>query len=108
MEFIVGIRSIVLGLVLALAACSPPAPTAEQTQPAGPVRSSGVVVALTPEYRAITIRHAPIPEYQMGEMTMEFTVDDAAKLQGIEVGDNVSFELSGPIDISSISVTEAN
>ena len=84
-------------LAFALVACSPAAETAK-----GPVRSAGEVVVIQPEYAAITIRHEPIPEYGMGAMTMEFTTDDAAKLEGLAVGDRVAFELSGPTEIATI------
>ncbi len=44
----------------------------------------------------------------MGAMTMEFTVAQAEMLSGIQVGDRVSFEFSGPLDIQSIAVTDTN
>ena len=96
----------------ALSACTEPQPqersTAQPSEAPASVHSRGVVVAVTREYDAITIRHEPIPEYGMGEMTMEFTVADGAQLEGIEVGDHVSFELSGPIDIKTITVSPDN
>jgi Cu/Ag efflux protein CusF len=99
--------------VLALAACTPPSaepeqPAAQTTEAPRIVRSNGTVVAVTPEYNAITIQHEPIPEYGMEAMAMEFTVADGSQLSGIEAGDQVVFELSGPIDISTISVSAEN
>jgi Cu/Ag efflux protein CusF len=103
-------RPLLLPLIAAtiLAACGqpqtktdePPA-TAQSETPIG-VHSSGTVVAITREYSAITIQHAPIPEFQMDAMTMEFTVADASELDGLNVGDRVTFDLSGPIDIRTI------
>ncbi len=98
----------------ALSACSPPEPTAEPPQAAegsttsSPVRSRGVVYAVTPEYNAITIQHEAIPEYQMPAMVMEFTVDDATQLEGITAGDTVAFELRSGLDISTISEVATN
>jgi Cu/Ag efflux protein CusF len=94
------------GLALAATACTQP-----QQQPAAEqpvlVQSRGTVYAVTPEYNAITIEHDAIPEYNMPPMTMEFTVDDASKLEGIEVGDHVEFVLSGGLDIQSINEVPA-
>jgi Cu/Ag efflux protein CusF len=103
-----------VALVFALPACSPPQPTAEappsaeQTAPSDPVRSRGVVYAVTREYNAITIQHEAIPEYEMAPMVMEFTVDNSSQLEGIEVGDTVTFELRSGLDIATIQEIDAN
>jgi len=99
-----------MGLGAILAACSQPqqqAPTEQTAQAPASIHARGVVVAITPEYNAITIEHEAIPEVGMGAMTMEFTVAQASVLEGVEAGDHIEFELSGPLDITSISVTEA-
>jgi Cu/Ag efflux protein CusF len=106
-----GLTSVALAFGLGLAACSPPQPTAteqpaEPTATSAPIRGRGVVTAVTPEYNALTIHHEPIPEYDMPAMTMEFGLEQAATLEGIEVGDRVEFVLSGPISISSIEETQ--
>lgn len=106
-----GLTPVVLSFGLGLAACSPPQSpsTDQQTEPStssAPIRSRGVVVAVTPEYNAVTIQHEPIPEYDMPAMTMEFGLEQATTLQGIEVGDHVEFVLSGPISISTIEETQ--
>ncbi|MDX2275025.1 MAG: copper-binding protein [Hyphomonadaceae bacterium] len=90
-----------------LSACgNPQAPIADQTSVATDapttVQSRGQVVAITPEYNAITISHEAIPEFDMAAMTMEFTVADASQLAELAVGDQVNFGLSGPIDIATI------
>jgi len=100
------------GLALAIAACSPPAahdtgahnsPAAEAT-PAVKAKGAGEVVVLQPEYGAVTIRHEAIPEYNMGAMTMEFTTADPAQLNGIKVGDKVTFKLKAATEIETIEV----
>lgn len=92
------LRSLVLAI--ALAACSQPQAGGDAAK--GPVVAKGEVVVLQPEYSAVTIRHEPIPEYQMGAMTMEFTTDSADQLKGLKVGDKVTFELKGPTEIATI------
>lgn len=93
-------KSLFAPALLALAvACVPP--QAEKKADA-PVVAAGEIVVLQPEYAAVTIRHEPIPAYGMGAMTMEFTTDDVKKLEGLAVGDRVTFELSGPTEIATI------
>ena len=106
-------KSIVVA-ALALASCSPPhqqsnAPqTAAAPAAAAPqavvARGVGEVVVLQPEYSAVTIRHEAIPEYGMAAMTMEFTIADAAQLGGLQIGDQVRFDLKGPTEIERIEV----
>ena len=116
MEYPVRIQltALTIGLAGVLAACSQPQqqqqqqPTEQTAEAPATIHARGVVRALTPEYNAITIEHEAIPEVGMGAMTMEFTVAQPASLDGINVGDHVSFELSGPLDIQSITVTETN
>ena len=100
---------------LALCACTPPQqpaaeppPAAEQAAATNPVHARGVVYAVTREYNAITIQHEAIPEYDMPAMVMEFTVDDPSQLDGLDAGDNVTFELRSGLDISAISEVAAN
>lgn len=98
-------------LVLAslISGCAPPQPppATEQAAPTGPVRSRGVVYAVTREYNAITIQHEAIPEYEMPPMVMEFTVDNPSQLDGIEAGDTVTFELRSGLDIATLTEVEA-
>lgn len=90
-----------------LVGCSQPEQSTATDEPASTsVHSRGVVVAVTPEYNAVTIQHEPIPEFGMAAMTMEFTAAQSVSLEGVDVGDTVSFELTGPLDISSITVTD--
>lgn len=93
-----------LFLAAALAACSQPQAGHGDGHSAqgGPAVAKGEVVVLQPEYGAVTIRHEPIPEYDMGAMTMEFTTDNAEQLKALKVGDKVTFELKGPTEIATI------
>jgi Cu/Ag efflux protein CusF len=102
------LASCFVALMLPLPGCSPPPPQADssEAETPPPVRSRGVVVAVTPEESVITIQHEPIPEYSMPAMTMEFTVADPSQLQGLDAGDRVSFALSGPIDIETIATDD--
>lgn len=107
--------ALAIGLALAPMACGPAATTAPKETaaaaapaetPAAPAplaTASGEVVVLQPEYGAVTIKHEAIPELGMGAMTMEFTVADPAQLKPFSVGDKVTFTLTGPTDIASIT-----
>jgi len=44
------------------------------------------------ETKKVTLRHAPIPNLQMPDMTMVFQVQDLAMLQRLKVGDKVRFK----------------
>ena len=83
---------------LALAACSPASAPA--------AHAAGEVVHVSPADGAVTVRHGAIPEYHMGAMTMEFTTENTAQLNGIAVGDHVEFVLKGPTEIDTIKVVK--
>ncbi len=40
----------------------------------------------------VTLKHGPIPKFDMGEMTMVYRVKDPSMLKGVKVGDKVKFE----------------
>jgi Cu/Ag efflux protein CusF len=44
------------------------------------------------EAKKVTLRHGPIPNLQMPDMTMVFQVQDPTVLQGLKVGDKVRFK----------------
>ena len=87
-----------------LAACTPPA-TEEPAQgdmadmemnaPAavGPIEGSGTVTAVDAAAGTVTLNHGPIAAIEWPAMTMQFTAEDPAMLQGVEVGDVVTFEI---------------
>src|ERR1041385_1598906 len=53
----------------------------------------GLVTAVNPAEKTITIKHEEIPGY-MQPMTMPFDVKDTNELAGIEAGDPISFRLT--------------
>jgi Cu/Ag efflux protein CusF len=52
----------------------------------------GEVRRVDQETKKVTLRHGPIPNLQMPDMTMVFQVQDPAMLQGLKVGDKVRFK----------------
>ena len=94
-------------LALATAACSPPAPstsatpsasekmgdTATTTQAAGVIQSTGVVTQVDAAAGTVTFDHQAIAAINWPAMTMQFHAEDPAILNGIAVGDHVSFQL---------------
>ena len=47
----------------------------------------------------ISLKHGPIPELDMGEMSMVYRVKDAAMLKGIKAGDKIRFE---PAEVNGV------
>ncbi len=98
---------------LLAAACSPPAtepapgdmadmdmnaPTA-----AGPIEGSGTVTAIDAAAGTVTLNHGPIAAIEWPAMTMQFTAEDSAMLQGIDVGDSVTFEIKSAAESQVIT-----
>jgi len=52
----------------------------------------GQVTKIDTNLSKITLKHGPIKNLDMDEMTMVFTVSDPAMLQTVKVGDKVKFE----------------
>lgn len=52
----------------------------------------GQVTKIDTALSKITLKHGPIKNLDMDEMTMIFTVSDPAMLQTVKVGDKVKFE----------------
>jgi Cu/Ag efflux protein CusF len=88
---------VLLGLAataaLPAAAQSAAQPPAAAT--AAPADGVGVVRAVNPKARTITLDHEAIPSLGWPAMTMTFKVADAALLQGVSPGARVRFQLSG-------------
>ena len=94
-------------LAMAVAACSQPTTTTSATGEkmdtmaqasttavaAGPIRSTGVVTQVDVHAGTITFNHEAIPEIHWPAMTMQFHAEDTSILQGLAVGDHVSFQL---------------
>ena len=103
-----------VALTFGVAACSPPAPQAdagatEAAAPgtvAGPIRSTGKVKAIDAASGSITLDHAPIEAIKWGAMTMEFKASDPTVLQGVAVGDQVTFELKSAADPQTVTMVQ--
>ena len=57
-------------------------------------RARGVVRAVLPELNVVVLTHEDLVGY-MGSMTMGFRVHDPKLYEGLDIGDTVSFTLSG-------------
>jgi protein SCO1/2 len=82
------LRSLLVALAvpLALAGCS--GGTTSRPQGADSYDIKGKVTALAPAKPAVTLDHEDIPGL-MKAMTMEFRVEDAKLLEGLQIGDRV-------------------
>jgi Cu(I)/Ag(I) efflux system periplasmic protein CusF len=110
------LKVLIVPIALLGAACSPPASQeaaksdAEMNMPepaapaaAGPVAATGTVTAVDAAAGAITINHEPIAALNQPTMTMQFTAENPAILQGIAVGDRVSFEIKSATESSIVT-----
>lgn len=85
---------------------------ADHTAHAAPAASAatstwvdGEVRKVDTEQGRLTLRHGPIPNLGMGNMTMVFRVADAKLLDGLKVGDTLRFQASrvnGAITVTAI------
>ncbi len=108
--------------VLALAACSPPAPAPAASAPvvpapamadmpmapetaavAGPITSTGKITAIDAAAGTVTLDHQAIPAVKWDAMSMGFTATDAAMLKDLKVGDMVVFDLKSASEPTKIS-----
>lgn len=107
-------KTIVASAALAslLAACSPPAPpAADQPVPAAEtlgaataaIEGVGVVTAIDPADGTISLDHQAIAAINWPAMTMQFSAEDPAILEGVAVGDHVSFELKSAAESTIVT-----
>lgn len=106
-------KTIVVAAALAilLAACSPTPPAADQPVPAAEAPSAataaiegvGVVTAVDPVAGTISLDHEAIAVINWPAMTMQFRAENPAILEGVAVGDRVSFELKSGTETSVIT-----
>lgn len=61
---------------------------------AGPVQSRGVITAINPQKRKVTLDHEPIPELNWPRMKMGFSVAPGVELEGLSKDDTVTFTLT--------------
>lgn len=110
------LKTLIVPIALLAAACSPPAAQdaaksdvgmdmAESAAPAqaGPIAGVGTVTAVDAATGTVSLDHGPIAAISWPAMSMQFTVEDPAKLQGISVGDRVSFELKSATETQVIT-----
>lgn len=108
------LRLIAVSLALLGAACSPPAQQDAKTDDmnmaeratsavSGPIASTGTVTQVDAAAGTITINHGPIEAVSWPAMTMQFTAEDPAILQGVAVGDTVAFELKSATETSVVT-----
>jgi Cu/Ag efflux protein CusF len=90
----------VLLTVFALAGCSQ---KSGQDSAAKIYDIKGKVVAIRPDREGVTLDHEDIPGLMKG-MKMEFLVEDARVLEGLEVGDQVQGKLK--VESGSQMITE--
>lgn len=65
----------------------------------------GEVRKVDKDAKKITIKHGPMPKFEMPGMTMVFQVKDAALLDKVKAGDKVNFEaekLGGAFTVTKI------
>lgn len=105
-------------IALLVAACSPPASQqpatpdagmnmeAQAPAAAGPIMSTGTVTQVDAAAGTITINHEPIEAVSWPAMTMQFTAENPAMLEGIAVGDSVSFELNSATETSIVTMVQ--
>ncbi len=72
----------------------PARPAARAVDAARPAQDAidGEVRKIDLEARKLTLRHGPIPAFDMPGMTMVFQVRDPKVLDGLKVGDKVTFK----------------
>ncbi|MGQ0531777.1 MAG: copper-binding protein [Caulobacteraceae bacterium] len=111
------ISTLIVPIALLAVACSPPATQeaktddmnmAEPAAPAaaGPITSTGTVTQVDAAAGTITINHGPIEAVSWPAMTMQFTAENPATLQGIAVGDSVAFELKSATETSVVTMVQ--
>jgi Cu/Ag efflux protein CusF len=110
------LRWLIVPIALFAVACSPPAQqepakseaemnVAEPAAPAaaGPITSTGTVTEVDPAAGTITINHEAIPAISWPAMTMQFTAENPAILQGVAAGDSVRFEVKSASETSVVT-----
>lgn len=81
----------------------------EMSEPAavaGPIRSTGTVTAVDATAGTISLDHEAIQAINWPAMTMQFTAEDPAILQGIAVGDHVTFELKSATETGVVTMVD--
>lgn len=89
-------RPAALAMVLALAACGRPEPTASEAPAPKTAHGVGTVIGVDPPNGTITLQHGPMPEVGWPAMRMAFKAPPQA-IAAAKLGDRVAFDLKfGP------------
>ncbi len=103
------------GALAAVAACSPEASAPAKDNMgamgtsgavAGPIRSTGTVTAIDAAAGTISLDHQAIAAISWPAMSMQFRAENPAMLQGIAVGDQVTFELKSASEPQIVTMVE--
>lgn len=110
------LKALIVPIALLAAACSPPAaqdaaksdasmdmPQSAAPTQVGPIVGVGTVTAVDATAGTVSLDHEPIAAISWPAMSMQFRVEDPADLQGIAVGDRVSFELKSATESSVVT-----
>ena len=111
------LRSLIVSIALLAAACSPPAQQeaakgemnmagTTAPAPAGPIAGVGTVTAVDASAGTISLDHEPIAAISWPAMSMQFTAENPAILQGTAVGDRVAFEIKSATETSVITAVQ--
>ncbi len=73
---------------------------------AGPIRSTGTVTAVDAAAGTISLDHEAIQAINWPAMSMQFRAEDPAILQGIAVGDHVTFELKSTTETGVVTMVQ--
>jgi Cu/Ag efflux protein CusF len=83
--------------------------TATACAPSDVVSGTGKINAIMAAEGKVNVTHEPIPALDWPGMTMDFRVADTAMLEGIDVGDTITFRLrkgdDGVYEIESLSLS---
>ncbi|MDD2161251.1 copper-binding protein [Pseudomonas sp. MIL19] len=82
---VIALTSLLAGPVMASEQADAPATSSAAATSQGEVRK------IDTANQKVTLRHGPLANLGMPPMTMVFKVQDAAQLEGLKVGDKVSF-----------------
>lgn len=105
------IRSLLAAATLAVAFLALPAIAdtnhtqghGDHSQDTQTVQGEGTIKAIDPEQQQITLAHGPVEALGWPAMTMPFKVSERSLLEGVEVGEEIRFELGSNMEIIGIS-----
>lgn len=79
---------------------------AAPAETSGPIQGVGVVTAVDAAAGTISLDHEPIAAINWPAMSMQFTAENPAMLQGIAVGDRVTFEIKSASETSVVTMVQ--